>query len=173
MTRKTYFVLLNVLGGIAVLGSYVWGVGLYPELRDAFWGGVPEKMRGLYTVNMFFAAAGYIATFIFFLRKEDADNVGRLFLPYTLILIPSALWLPLTVWVLQSPSQWLWIVVRVDLIAVGLGGLMLLPAIFRTQQGSHALKSATAFILLFFCFQTAVLDALIWPHYFELPATGH
>lgn len=54
----TRFFLLNAIGGIAVLGCYAWGLGLFPELRDAMWGGVPENWRGLYTVNMFFVAVG-------------------------------------------------------------------------------------------------------------------
>ena len=169
MSSRTLFVLLNVLGGIAVLGSYAWGIGLYPELWDAFWGGVPESLRPLYTANMFLAAAGYIGAFAFFLAREDADHFGRLLLPYGLILIPSALWLPLTVWVLQAPSDALWLLVRADLFAVGLGGLWLLPAVWKTPAGGAGIKSLVSLGLCFFCLQTAVLDALVWPHYFELP----
>lgn len=152
-----------------MLGSYVWGIGGYPELRDAFWGGVPESLRGLYTVNMFLAAAGYLGAFTFFMIK--ASNFRRLALPYVLILIPSALWLPLTVAVLLQPSDWLWWITRVNLFAVGLGGLLLYPAIYNTPASSR-IKALVMFGLLFFCLQTAVLDALVWPYYFELPAAN-
>ncbi|MDX1497279.1 MAG: hypothetical protein R3352_06980 [Salinisphaeraceae bacterium] len=169
MNTRSRFLLLNIVGGVAVLGSYVWGIGLFPELRDAFWGGVPESLRGIYTINMFFAAAGYIGAFTFFMLKVSDNNYQRLALPYILILLPSALWLPLTVAVLQHPSEWLWWLIRIDLFAVGLGGLLLYPAIWQTPASS-AFKAAVMFGLLFFCLQTAVLDALIWPYYFELPA---
>ena len=169
MTSRTRFLHLNIIGGTAVLGSYAWGISLFPELRAAFWGGVPESMQGLYTVNMFLAATGYIAAFAFFMFKLKAQDFGRLMPPYTLILIPSALWLPLTVAVLQHPEQWLWWLVRLDLFAVGIGGLLLLPNILKTAAPS-GLKALVMFALLFFCLQTAVLDALIWPYYFELPS---
>ena len=74
MTPRIRFLLLNIFGGTAVLGSYVWGIAGYPELRDAFWGGVPESLRGLYTINMFFAAAGYLGAFAFFMRYQPAGG---------------------------------------------------------------------------------------------------
>ena len=57
---------INVLGGIAVLGSYAYCLMAYPAQVGDFWGGVPDGLRSLYTVNMFLAAAGYFA-FTFFL----------------------------------------------------------------------------------------------------------
>ena len=44
------FITLIVVGGIAVLGSYVWGVGA-PGVGAALWGGVPESLRPLYTTG--------------------------------------------------------------------------------------------------------------------------
>jgi len=37
--------LLNVLGGIAVLGSYVAAFTGSPDFKDGLWGGVPESLR--------------------------------------------------------------------------------------------------------------------------------
>ncbi len=169
MSTRNQFLILNILGGMAVLGSYAWGIGLFPDLRDDFWGGVPEGLRGFYTLNMFLAAGGYIAIFSFFMLRERPENFARLYLPYVLILIPSALWLPLTVWVLLEPGIALWWLLRIDLLAVGLGGLMLYPALWRTEAGSRDTKKLLSIALFFFCLQTAVLDALVWPYYFELP----
>lgn len=170
MQSKISFLLLNILGGIAVLGSYAWGILTFPDLREAFWGGVPESLRGLYTINMFLAAVGYLFVFSYFMLYESAENIARLTLPYFLILIPSALWLPLTVAVLFDPSKWLWTMLRADLFAVALGGLMLYPAVLRIDQASTPVKSFACIGLAFFCLQTVVLDALIWPYYFELPS---
>lgn len=170
MNPKVLFLFFNTIGGVAVLGSYVWGFVSYPELRTEFWGEVPESIKGLYTLNMFFAAAGFLAAFGFFMIKERADNLRRLYLPYTLILIPSALWLPLTVAVLQNPSQWLWWVIRIDLFAVGLGGLMVWVAVLKTQNTTALLRGLVCFAMTFFILQTAILDAVVWPAYFVLPA---
>lgn len=168
MKNRLGLVVLNILGGSAVLGSYAWGILGYPELHDAFWGGVPQSLRELYTLNMFLAAAGYLAAFLFFMWHGD-DQIKKLFLPYTLILIPSALWLPLTVWVLQAPAKWLWLTIRVDLLLVGLGGLLLFSAVRRTTDANRLPRLLTCLGLAFFVLQTAVLDALVWPYYFELP----
>ena len=51
--------LLNALGGIAVLGSYAYAFSYSSELRAGLWGGVPESLQPIYTVNMLLAAAGY------------------------------------------------------------------------------------------------------------------
>lgn len=169
MSSRTIFYVLNIVGGLAVLGSYAWGIGLYPELREAFWGGVPESLRGLYTMNMFFAAAGYIATFAFFLSHRHRSQFGELYWCYLLVLLPSALWLPLTVAVLQHPSELLWRFIRVDLLAVALGAVLMLKHVLKTENSSKIARGLTAFGLLFFILQTLVLDGFVWPAYFELP----
>ena len=167
MSSRNQFLLLNVLGGIAVLGSYYWGFVSYPQLRSEFWGEVPQSLKGLYTLNMFFAAAGYIAAFVYFFVRRPAERFGDLLLPHALILIPSALWLPLTVAVLQHPGTLLWWAIRVDLFAVAIGGLWVLANVWRTGAGKA--RVAVAGAMLFFVLQTTVLDALIWPAYFSLP----
>ena len=169
MNSRTVFVLLNIIGGIAVLGSYYWGFVSYPALRTEFWGAVPEELRGVYTLNMFFAASGYLAAFAYFVINKPANTFQGLLLPYTLVLIPSALWLPLTVQVLQYPSELLWYGVRTDLFAVGLGGIMIMAAIWNTPGTTLRSRLPVSLLLGFFVFQTAILDAIIWPAYFVLP----
>ena len=95
---------INVVGGAAVLGSYAQGLTTHPGLQNALWGGVPETIQTPYTAWMFVAAAGYFAFSYFLLLRTNPDEVrvaGRfgyyLFsLLYGGILIPSALWMPLT-----------------------------------------------------------------------------
>lgn len=169
MNSRTGFLVLNVIGGIAVLGSYAWGILGYPELTDAFWGGVPESIRGVYTLNMFFAAAGYLGAFAFFLFQLGKHEFGRLFWAYLLVLLFSALWLPLTVALLLHPSEWLWRIIRVDLLAVALGGILIIKHVIKTPDASKIARGLVTFGLLFFSLQTLVLDGFVWPYYFELP----
>ena len=170
MTARTAFLLLNVIGGSAVIATYIWGISSFPELRDAFWGGVPQNMQSLYSINMLLAAAGYLIAFGFFLSQLKAKEFRRLLLPYALILGPSALWLPLTIALLQQPSDWLWWLIRVDLLAVGVGALLLFPNVRVTAAAIH-LNAIVMLGLLFFGLQTVVLDALLWPYYFVLPSS--
>jgi hypothetical protein len=164
---------INLFGGVAVLGSYAYCLTTYPAQTGDFWGGVPEGLRSLYTVNMFLAAAGYFA-FTFFLMFRLAPQFGRARFGlgtfnalYALILIPSALWMPLTFAMLESPSDGLWWVIRVTLAAVGIGSLGLLAGLVAVRPASPSLAHRLAVVgSLAFCFQTAVLDATVWPAYF-------
>ena len=46
VVRVLYQVLvLNVVGGAAVLGSYAWGIASHDNPGAALWGAVPEALR--------------------------------------------------------------------------------------------------------------------------------
>jgi hypothetical protein len=167
---------LNLLGGAAVLGSYAHGLA-DGATRGALWGGVPESLRPLYTLSMGLATAGYFAFsfYVFFrldpARTRVAGGFGfRTFhLLYALILLPSALWLPLTAQMLAAPSGALWLAIRGVLGLVALGSLGLLMALASAQPVSA--RSARGVALagaLAFAIQTAVLDALVWPAFFPV-----
>jgi hypothetical protein len=169
--QRLLLLLIILIGGSAVLGSYVWGARTYPELIDAFWGGVPEGIRPAYTLGMFLGAAGYFAYTYFILFRLQPDQVrlaGRfgysLFgLLYLLILIPSALWMPLTFLAIEQNSPALVWVVRFDLLLVALGSLGMLFALLRVDpkmpRWAHRLAVIGAAA---FCFQTVLLDAFAW-----------
>jgi hypothetical protein len=163
-------VLINVLGGTAVLGSYAWCLTSYPTGAGDFWGGVPEGLRPVYTVNMFLAAAGYFAfTFFLVYRLEPVGRVGpgTFNALYALILAPSALWMPLTFAMLEAPSDGLWWAIRLTLAAVGIGSLGLLAALVAVRPSPPSWAHRLAVVGgVAFCLQTAVLDALVWPAYF-------
>jgi hypothetical protein len=173
--QKRSLLWLNALGGAAVLGSYVWGLA-QPEVAGGLWGGVPESLRPLYTANMFLAAAGYFlfAPYIFFRIAPDATRIagrygfGTFHLLFALVLVPSALWLPLTAWMLASPSAVLWWAIRLDLALVGLGSLGLAWALLALGPERPRGRVLALIGLVPFCLQTAVLDALVWPLFFPV-----
>jgi hypothetical protein len=165
---------LNLLGGIAVLGSYAWGLAANPLTRGQLWGDVPGSLRPLYTASMLLAAVGYFAFsfFVFFRLDPRRDRVGpfgfgAFHALYALILVPSALWLPLTFSMLEAPSAPLWLAIRGVLALVAAGSLGLVAALALAgpaqSPGARAIALAGA---LAFSFQTALLDALVWPAYF-------
>jgi hypothetical protein len=168
---------LNVVGGSLVLGSYWLAFAGSPELKTGLWGGVPEALRPLYTVNMLLAAGGYFpftALLLFATSPAAALPGGHryrlLHLLYGLVLFPSALWLPLTARMLAEPSALLWAAIRVDLALVGLGSTGLLVLLFGIARRRRDAFGWVAFAgVLPFWLQTAVLDALVWPAYFPWP----
>ncbi len=175
-SRRRAMARINLLGGLAVLGSYAYCLTAYSAQVGDFWGGVPDGLRSVYTINMVFAAAGYL-TFTYFLMyrfKSTTGSVrrfgfGTLNVLYLLILIPSALWMPLTFAMLESPSEGLWWIIRLTLFAVGIGSLGLLAILVMVRPRSPSLAHSLAVAgSLAFCLQTAVLDALVWPAYFPV-----
>jgi hypothetical protein len=85
-----------------------------------------------------------------------------------LVMIPSALWLPLTSLMLSNPDPLLWVMIRIDLLLVGIGSLGLFMVLLRMQPPHQRGRGLALIGLIPFCLQTAVLDALIWPAYFAL-----
>jgi len=171
---KQAMVGINVVGGVAVLASYAYCLVTHP-LPSEFWGGVPQGLRPVYTVNMFLAAAGYLV-FTYFLMfrlpivsEHGAwSGVGTFNMLYVLILLPSALWMPLTLEMLSSPSVGLWWIIRLTLIAVGVGSVGMLMGLVAVRRRSPSLPHMLAVAgSVPFCIQTAILDALVWPAYFS------
>ena len=168
---------LNLLGGLAVLGSYAHGLASNPLTRGALWGDLPEALRPFYTASMFLAAGGYFAFSAFVFRRLDPARTriaggfgfGAFHVLYALILLPSALWLPLTFEMLEAPSAALWLAIRVTLALVALGSLGLTAAVASAvPHGAPRARRIALLGALFFSLQTAVLDALIWPVYFPV-----
>jgi hypothetical protein len=175
--KKWLMLFINLLGGSAVIGSYIWGFLTHSNAGQALWGGVPGSIRPIYTANMLLAAAGYFAfTYFILFRLSPTDTrvLGRfpfgLFnLLYAAILIPSALWMPLTLFALEGSSLGLLWAVRIDLAAVGLASISLLIALLNVEprfpRWAHRLALAGCVGL---CLQTAILDAIVWVAYFKV-----
>jgi len=166
---------INLVGGLSVLASYAYCLIAYSAQAGDFWGGVPDGLRPLYTVNMGLAAVGYFAFtyFLLYRLKPGMSDSGRFGLGtfnalYAMILLPSALWMPLTFAMLESPSDGVWWAIRLTLAAVGIGSLGLLAGlvVVRPRSPSLAHRLAVAGSVAFCC-QTAILDAVVWPAYFS------
>jgi len=174
ISRRRALALINLFGGIAVLGSYAYCLISYPAQAGDFWGGVPDGLRPVYTVNMFLAAAGYFAFTFFLLYRLKPTNsasgrfgLGTFNALYALILIPSALWMPLTFAMLETPSDGLWWAIRLTLAAVGIGSLGLLMSLVAVRPSPASLAYKLAVVgSVAFCLQTLVLDAVVWPAFF-------
>jgi len=86
---------------------------------------------------------------------------------YAGILIPSALWLPLTFAMIESPGGLLWLTIRLVLALVGLSSVGLLFSLLRLRPRPRGWAFALGVAgCTAFCVQTAVLDALVWPAFF-------
>jgi len=176
--QKRTLIWINVVGGLAVISSYVMAFSTRGISPGAFWGGVPENWRGWYVASMILAILGYFVFtgFIIFtldpekVRIADFFNYGILKAIYLDILIPSAMWVPLTMMMLRKPSQLLWIVIRLVLANVSFASLALLFLLAAIEPGKARWLHALAILgAIFFFFQTGLLDAILWPYWFMQP----
>ncbi len=174
---KWVMLAINIVGGVAVLGSYALGIASHPDAGQLLWGGVPSAIRTVYTAGMFLAASGYFAFTYFILFRLDPDQVRvsdrfgfRIFnILYTLILLPSALWMPLTILTVEQSSMALLWATRLDLVVVAIASLGLLVALAKVQPRQPLWAYRAALIgSMFFCFQTVLLDAIVWGSLFQI-----
>jgi hypothetical protein len=168
---------INVLGGIGVIGSYVIGFLTHPgKGADALWGGVPNQIRLFYTLGMVLSAIGYFAFSYFILFRVNPNglkiagtfNYLAFALIYFVILAASTLWMPLTYAMIGNPANGTWIGIRTVLALVGIGALMLVLALvtMRPRELSVAYWFAVAGAAIF-CLHTGILDAIVWPALFR------
>lgn len=166
---------VNIVGGIAVLASYALGFAGDPDAGEKLWGGVPAALRPAYTVSMLLATAGYFAFTYFILfrlppertRVAESFGYGLFTVLYAAILFPSALWMPLTFRMLEAPTDSLWLATRSVLAIVGIASVLLVAGLSSVRPREpraawyFAIAGAAAFAV-----QTALLDAIVWPSYF-------
>lgn len=171
--KKTWLA-VNVVGGAAVLGSYVHGLLTHPDTRNDLWGTMPAELQAVYGVTMWLAAAGYFLFSYYFFIQTDAEEVrfgrfgfGLINGLYALIMVSSASWMPLTFAYFDHPSPGMWLAVRIDLFAVAVGSVGLIIALFTMKPRARGLAGVLAMIgLLPFALQTAFLDPWLWPQFF-------
>ena len=173
---KLVLLIINIIGGAAVLGSYILGLKTHAGGADVLWGGVPLRIRPAYGVSMILSAFGYLAFAYFTLFKLDSANTviagklgyGFLSILFVLILGASALWMPLTYVYVGHPTISIWIVIRIVLLIVGLSSCTLVWALLNLKNGASGLAYWLAIAgSAYFAFHTSVLDALTWPVLFR------
>jgi hypothetical protein len=175
-TQQIILLVINIIGGIAVIGSYILGLSGQSGGANVLWGGVPASIRPIYGVSMIISALGYFAFIYFILFRLVPSEVSianrfgfsLFYAIFLVILISSALWMPLTNVYVSNSSTGIWIGVRTVLILVGLGSIALLWALLSLQT-----KTSGVFYWLaiagsgYFAFHTAILDAIVWAALFK------
>jgi hypothetical protein len=175
--NKQLLFYINLFGGVVVLGSYAWGFYTHANASTLLWGGVPGWIQPYYSMGMLMAALGYFAFTFFVLFRLD-PNLIRLFgrygfsafnIIYTAILLPSACWMPLTFLAIETANLYLYWLVLIILIIVALASITLLIALLSLSPRLRIRSYYWAVIgSIFFCLQTALLDAAIWGSFFRL-----
>jgi hypothetical protein len=175
-TQQIILLVINVIGGAAVIGSYIFGLNAQTGGANAIWGGVPENIRPLYGASMILAALSYFAFiyFIFFRLVPSEVLIGGRFsfnlfyVIFPIILILSALWMPLVNIYLGNPSIGIGISIRSVLVLVGLASIALLWALLSLQTKAPGISYWLAVAGSgYFAFHTTFLDAILWAVWFK------
>lgn len=169
--QKIWFLVINLLGGFAVVASYVAGMVSHPNTEQLIFGRITPSLKSVYRVSMPLAAAGYLLFLYFILFHLDAGTVqiwgseGFLVLDiiFAVILVFSAFWMPLTYKLIETQWHGWWFYIRMVLFFVALGSLALLCAFLMISQKEPAWSYwlAVAGAVVFFI-QTGIIDAFVW-----------
>jgi hypothetical protein len=173
---RLVLLIINIIGGVGVIGSYILGLKTHTGGADVLWGGASQGIRPAYGVSMILSAVAYFAFAYFILFKLDPANTliagklgyGFLTILFVLILGASALWMPLTYVYVGHSTASIWIGIRVVLLIVGISSCTLVWALFNVNNGTNGLAYWLAIAgSAYFAFHTTVLDALTWPVLFR------
>lgn len=174
--QQIILLIINAIGGAAVIGSYIFGLNAQGGGASVLWGGVPENIRPVYTVSMILSALGYFAFIYYIFFRLDPSEVSiagvsgftLFYVIFVLILIPSAFWMPLTNLYVGNPSTGMWVSIRTVLAIVGIASIALLWALLSLQGKVPGISYWLAVVGSgYFAFHTAVLDAIVWAALFK------
>ena len=174
--QQIVLLVINIIGGIAVIGSYIVGLNAQSGGANVLWGGVPGNIRPVYTISMILSALGYFDfLYYMFFRLDPAQTsiagvsgFTLFYVIFLLILIPSAFWMPLTNVYVGNPSTGIWIWVRTVLAIVGLASIALFWSLLTLQGKVPGTAHWLAIVGSgYFAFHTAILDAVIWAALFK------
>jgi hypothetical protein len=175
-TQQIILLIINIIGGAAVIGSYIYGLNAQTGGASVLWGGVPNNVRPIYGVSMVLSALGFFAFIYYILFRLTPDEVsiaGKFgfsifYAIFLVILIPSAFWMPLTNAYVGNPSTGIWIGVRTVLALVGIASISLVWALLSLQGKVPGISYWMAIAgSAYFAFHTAILDAIVWAALFK------
>ena len=175
-TQQIILLVINIIGGAAVIGSYVYGLRTYPEGAGTLWGGVPASIRLIYGISMILAALGYFAFIYFILFRlapgdviiADRFGYSLFYAIFLVILIPSIFWMPFTHAYIGSSGSGMWLGIRTVLALVGIASIALVWALLSLGMKLPSVPYWFAVTgSAYFAFHTVILDAIIWPALFK------
>ena len=175
-TQHIILLIINIIGGAAVIGSYIFGLNAQSGGVNVLWGSVPANIRPVYTVSMVLSALGYFAFLYYILFRLDPAQTSiagisgftLFYVIFLLILIPSAFWMPLANIYVGNPGAGMLVLVRIVLVIVGLASIALLWALLILHGKAPGVSYWLAVVGSgYFAFHTTILDAVVWSALFK------
>ena len=171
MRVQTQFLIINVIGGIAVLGGYVIALINHPKTRGELWRGVPENLRFWITLFMFISAFGYCFAMYYLIFQDGLDldffggklNINFMKGLLIIFLITAACWIHTTFAYLEHGNQILWTFVQLELWLTGITVFLMMIGVATANGVNNSFLHNTSVIGLgIISFHCLVLDAMLW-----------
>lgn len=175
MSIQKQFIWINIIGGLSVLGGYVYALLDHPILRGQIWGGVPENWQPWITMFMFISGFGYCYGMYYLIFNEGLNlkffggrydsSIMRTFL--ILFLVSASMWIHSTFNYLELPNANSWNMVRIELWCTALSILFMTIGLATAKgiknTGIHRISVIGLSAISFHCL---FLDAILWTSYF-------
>jgi hypothetical protein len=171
-TPQLMLLVVMLMGGLGVIGSYAQGLISHPGSIKVLWGKISGPFRTIYFISMLLSALGYFAFAYYLLFRVDpatalvTDTLGFevFFAAITGMLLFSSLWMPFTYSYVDKPNKGTWLMIRVVLFLVALSSCALVWALLslhdKTPPGPYWVAVVGAG---YFALHTTMLDAFLWP----------
>lgn len=178
MSGTITFLIINMIGGTAVLGGYLVCLYVFPSQREALWGGVQNGWQSVFTVSMIIAAAGYLAFSYGILFKSSPEEFSSRLLDTKhaisilcmIFLISAAIWMPATIAYLKTSNSIWWIlsVISLWITAISLFTTTFIVITHPLAIPSIFYRGLTIAGISYITFHCLVLDAIIWVSRFDI-----
>lgn len=166
MSNRRKLITLIVVLGPCVLLSYYVAAQYNLKGIDALWGNMPDNIKIYYPIGMLIATLGFFPfTYLIVFHSVKPNDY---LLPYLFVLLPSSLWMPLTVSYINSPTDITWFAIRIVLLLVAFGAILIYIRMKNEfKQTNLGLYKWALFGVLGFIAHTLLLDGLLWPYFFK------
>jgi hypothetical protein len=174
---QTVFLIVNLVGGTAVLGSYAIGLGYFPEYRNELWGGIQGIWRNILVVSMLLSGAAYLTFCYFIVFRQDIHTYNAHFIlgPQTIalltgvFLLSATLWMPSAILYMHTENNIWWIFTIVTLWVTALSllsltGLFAFPTTAPIPVFDRIICTVSLSIITLHCL---VIDAITWVFVFH------
>ena len=173
MGQPTIFLVINIIGGVLVLGSYLVCFIQFPEERTNLWGEVPKKTQQKIVPFMLLAAAGYLITGWWFWQIVEPNSVSfpggfsyvGVIAFFAILLALSTAWMPVSILAIKKRSN-IWKNITIGILAgVSIASCFILFLVCTATVETNGISLGQVLAIVgwsFLCFQTVFLDGILW-----------
>ena len=174
MSTSSVFLIVNLVGGFLVLGGYGFFLITNPETSARLWGDIPEAWKAYFFASMLISAIGYIIFFVYVLVGGGVFvkpvyglfNIQFITILVSVFLIMAALWIPLTISMLDDPGRPLGILIKIVLWGASLSSIGITLSLLTAHNINPGYHWLAVFGIGYLAFHCTILDAIIWVRYF-------